>query len=131
MSMLPDAKASVLLGTGEGACYTESRLSELYERNGMKKAVKAQINWISLEDGGRKNILPVGMRYCPIIIFESDQSGDTLWSAEIYNTSIDGNHSIADVSYLVDDGAPFRLLQPGNRFSLYEGQRVVADGVVM
>jgi hypothetical protein len=97
----------------------------------MKKAVKAQINWMSLEDGGRKNILPVGMRYCPIIIFESDQSDDTLWSAEIYNTSIDGSLSIADVSYLVDDGAPFRLLKPGNRFSLYEGQRVVAEGVVI
>ena len=97
----------------------------------MKKAVRAQINWRTLEDGGRKSILPVGMRYCPIIIFESDQSDDTLWSAEIYNTSIDGMLSIADVSYLVDDGAPFRLLQPGNRFSLYEGQRVVAEGVVI
>jgi len=97
----------------------------------MKKAVKAQINWIPLEDGGRKNILPVGMRYCPIIIFESNQSDDTLWSAEIYNTSIDGNRSIADISYLVDDGAPFRLLQPGNKFSLYEGHRVIADGVVI
>ena len=97
----------------------------------MKHAVKAQINWISLEEGGRKNILPVGMRYCPVIIFESDQSGDTLWSAEIYNTSIDGRRSIADVSYLVDDGAPFSLLQPGNRFSLYEGQRVVAEGIVL
>ena len=97
----------------------------------MKKAVKAQINWMSLEDGGRRSILPVGMRYCPIIIFESDQSDSTLWSAEIFNTSIEGRCSIADVSYLVDDGAPFRLLQPGNKFSLYEGQRVVAEGVVI
>ena len=69
----------------------------------MKKAVKAQIDWITLEDGGRRNILPVGMRYCPIIIFESNQSDNTLWSAEIYNTSIDGNRSIADVPYFPPD----------------------------
>ena len=97
----------------------------------MKKAVKAHIDWISHEDGGRRNVLPIGMRYCPIIIYETEQSGDTLWSAEIYNTSINGRHSIADVSYLVDDGAPYRLLRPGNRFSLFEGQRVVAEGIVM
>lgn len=64
-------------------------------------------------------------------MFESEQSDNTLWSAEIYNTSIDGRRSVADVSYLVYDGAPFSLLQPGNRFSLYEGQRVVAEGVVI
>ena len=117
MSLLPHVRASVF----------DCKEIEA----GMKKAVKAQINWISQEDGGRKNILPIGMRYCPIIIFESEQSSNTLWSAEIFNTFIDGRLSIADLSYLVDDGAPYRLLRPGNRFSLYEGQRVVAEGVVM
>ncbi|MDR2558785.1 MAG: hypothetical protein LBC86_04475 [Oscillospiraceae bacterium] len=95
----------------------------------MKKTVKAQINWIPIEDGGRKNILPVGMRYCPVIVFEVEQSGETLWSAEIYNTSIEGRISVADVSFLVDN-APQHLLQAGNKFSLYEGQSVVAVGTV-
>jgi len=96
----------------------------------MKKIVKAQLNWTSFEDGGRKNILPIGMRYCPIIVFDTEQNGSTLWSAEIYNTYIDGRISTADVSYLVED-APFYLLKPNNKFSLYEGQRVVAEGIVV
>ena len=95
----------------------------------MKKVAQARINWLPVEDGGRKNILPIAMRYCPIIVFPAEQSGSTLWSAEIYNTSIDGRTSVADVSYLVDD-APYHLLQSGNRFSLYEGQRIVAEGII-
>ena len=95
----------------------------------MKNVVKAQINWTLPEDGGRKNILPIGMRYCPIIVFESGQSDKTLWSAEIYNTSINDRISIADLSYLADD-APYHLLQTKNKFFLYEGQRVIAEGVI-
>ena len=95
----------------------------------MKKIVQARINWTPPEHGGRKNILPIGMRYCPIIVFESEQSGSTLWSAELYNTAIEGRTSVADVSYLVDE-APYHLLKSGGEFLLYEGQRVVAQGVV-
>ena len=95
----------------------------------MKNMAKARINWMSVEDGGRKNILPIGMRYCPIIVFEKEQTGDTLWSAEIYNTSVDGRKSTADLSFLSDE-APRRLLQTGNKFFLYEGQRVIAEGIV-
>ena len=95
----------------------------------MKKIVEAQINWFQPEKGGRKNILPVGMRYCPIIVFEKEQTGETLWSAEIYNTSIDGRKSIADLSFL-SDKAPQLLLETGNKFFLYEGQRVIAEGIV-
>jgi hypothetical protein len=95
----------------------------------MKKIVEAQINWIQPEKGGRKNILPVGMRYCPIIVFESEKSDKTLWSAEIYNTEIKERTSIADLSYLADD-APYHLLQAKNKFSLYEGQSIIAKGII-
>ena len=95
----------------------------------MKRVVQAMIDWTLPEHGGRKNILPVGMRYCPIIVFESEQSANSLWSAELYNTAINGRTSIADVSYLVDE-APYHLLKSGEKFLLYEGQRVVAQGVV-
>ena len=96
----------------------------------MKKTAKARITWMPIEDGGRKHILPVGMRYCPIIVFEAENSGETLWSAEVYNTSIEGRLSYADVSYLVNE-APFDLLTVGNKFSLYEGQSVVAEGAII
>ena len=96
----------------------------------MKNVKQAKINWTATENGGRKNILPVGMRYCPIIVFESEQSGKTLWNAEVYNTNIKDRASTADISYLADD-APYHLLKQGNKFSLYEGQRVVAEGVIL
>ena len=95
----------------------------------MNKTVKANLNWTPVEEGGRKVILPVGMRYCPIIVFESEQTTDSLWSAQVYNTSIDGRRSTADISYL-SDNAPHHLLRSGAVFKLYEGQRVVAEGIV-
>ena len=95
----------------------------------MKKTVKAKLTWIPIEQGGRKTVMPIGMRYCPIIVFNSEQTADSLWCAELFNTSIEDRRSIADITYLVDN-APFHLLKPGNTFCLYEGQRVVAEGVV-
>jgi hypothetical protein len=94
-----------------------------------KKTVKARLSWTPFEEGGRKHILPVGMRYCPIIVFEAENAPETLWSAEVYNTAIDGNTSDADVSYLAGN-APYHLLQPGSRFCLYEGHRIVAEGII-
>ena len=96
----------------------------------MKRKVKSQITWALPKDGGREYVLPIGMRYCPIIVFIGKQDSDSLWSAEIYNTSIDDRVSIAELSYLVD-AAPDYLLHTGNEFLLYEGQSVVAKGVVL
>ncbi|MDR2167270.1 MAG: hypothetical protein LBE35_05400 [Clostridiales bacterium] len=95
----------------------------------MKKTVEARINWALVEDGGRKTILPIGMRYCPILVFDGEQSDESLWTATVYNTKIDDRQSIAEVSYLADD-APYQLLESGRRFFLYEGQRIVANGVI-
>jgi len=36
MSILPEARASILLGTGEGACYGDGRLSRLSEQDGIE-----------------------------------------------------------------------------------------------
>jgi len=93
----------------------------------MKKTMKAVIHWMPPEEGGRKAVIPVGMRYCPMLVFENEQPGDSQWSAEVYNNVVDGRTSSADVSYLMED-APMYLLQPGKKFMLYEGQRVVAEG---
>jgi len=96
-----------------------------------KTIAKAQIDWILKENGGRKNILPVGMRYCPIIVFENEQSSSSLWSAEVYNTEINTRQSIADVSYLSEDAPHHIFEQTGRKFFLYEGQSVVAEGVIL
>jgi len=95
----------------------------------MSKTVRAQIIWTSVEDGGRKTILPVGMRYCPILVFDDEQCGDTLWSAAVYNKEINKRQTIADISYMADD-APHQLLQSGKKFFLFEGQQVVGEGIV-
>ena len=95
----------------------------------MKKIAKADITWMPYEQGGRKMTLPVGIKYCPIIVFNSEQSSDALWCAELFNVSVNGRKSVADITYLVDN-APFYLLKSGNEFSLYEGQRIVAEGVI-
>ena len=96
----------------------------------MIKSVKADILWTPAEEGGRKHILPVGMRYCPIISLENIESNKGLWSAVVINRDINGRKSIADISYLVDE-APYHLLKSGQKFLLYEAQQVVAEGVVM
>lgn len=96
----------------------------------MKKIVQAKIDWTPVEDGGRKVIPPVGMHYGPMIVFESETPTDTIWSASIYNTSIDGRTTISDLSYLVDD-APYHLLTSGSKFRLFEHQYLVAEGVIL
>ena len=95
----------------------------------MKKFMQAEIEWITPEDGGRKTVMPITMRYCPVIVFEQEQSGGSLWSAEIYNIEIHDRKSIAKVSFLMET-APFHLLSQGNKFSLYEGPRVVGEGII-
>ena len=100
----------------------------------MKKTVKAKIRWVSHENGGRTCVVPIGLKYCPLIIFdnlEPDNKGQTTWSAEIYNTDItESNVSLADVSYLMPNG-PMELLQLGNIFNLYEGHNLVAKGAII
>ena len=92
--------------------------------------VKAIIYWRAAEDGGRKDMVPPHMRYCPVIVFENEKATGSAWSAEVYNTEIDGLKTLAKLSYLFDE-APFENLQKGNKFKLYEGKNVVADGEVL
>ena len=97
----------------------------------MKKVAKARIEWMPASEGGRRNIMPIGMRYCPIIVMEEAKAVDsTLWSAEVYNTAIENRTSFADLSYLSHE-APHHLLTSERRFDLYEGQAVVGRGVII
>lgn len=107
------------------------------------KFVKAKIEWVvSIErippvldekDREKKNA------YSPIIIFENqyncpifnrNKSNVPLWSAIIFNEEIIGNASISILSYLVDE-APNEFLKLGNKFKLYEGINVVAQGEII
>jgi len=104
-----------------------------------KKVVKAMINWLSPEQGGKKNIIsqfrdnkdnPI-IRYNPNIFFDGVDFGEVTWSADIYikdlNEDLESNISL---SFLVE-WAPFELLKSGQSFKLYEGAKLVATGTIV
>lgn len=97
----------------------------------MKKVVKAQITWISHENGGRKNPPLVGTRYCPIVIFnDMNEKNYNLWSADFICNEIDDNlNSIVDFAFLSEE-APISYLIHGNAFELFEGNKKVAFGKI-
>ena len=96
----------------------------------MKIWMEAHVNWIHFEKGGRQKHLPNNTKYFPIIVFP-DYETDGAWSAEIFTNSInDNNESLIDISFLMLE-APFELLNPGVKFELYEGKKMVASGVML
>ncbi len=98
----------------------------------MKKIVKAQITWITQENGGRKNPPVIGTRYCPIVVFDTmDKGKGEFWSADFICTEVNVKmNSIVDFAFLVED-APTEYLVNGNKFELFEGNKKVAFGVII
>lgn len=93
----------------------------------------ARITWLTPEEGGR-HLPPSGLHYVAPVRLE-DQTAEPAgadWSLVVDriaqpSESIDW---IAEVRYLVDE-APRKLLRPGARFTLYEGKKCVARGVIL
>ena len=97
--------------------------------NKKKNSILCEITWISYQDGGRKCPFPAGEDgyYYPLIKFK-DQNQVEAWSAAILVEKTNNLHSIAELSFAVDN-APFELLKPNKNFQLYEGFRLVATGI--
>ncbi|MDE6013638.1 MAG: hypothetical protein K2G50_01690 [Anaeroplasmataceae bacterium] len=97
----------------------------------MSNIVEARLFWISKEDGGRESIV-IGdnLKYCPIISFD-DCPLEKKYSSKITKSILKGE-LITDVelTYLVDS-APFENLQSNKKFKLYEGNMLVAKGVIL
>lgn len=92
----------------------------------------AEISWIDYKDGGRQNIPTINEKYYPIIVIEEDRFDTTnsLWSSLIINKKfINSNKTQAELSYLLED-APDKLTK-NCKFKLYEGSKLVANGVVV
>lgn len=96
----------------------------------MGKYFSAQIDWISLENGGRKTIPPDGTRYSPIIkVADKDFYGD--WSVDFICTKIiNGNQMIVNLSFL-SPNAPESMLEKGKKIYLLEGDKKVATGLIL
>ena len=98
----------------------------------MRKTVKARLYWLGKEDGGRDTIiLGENLLYCPIIRFADEDTEDVSWSSKITRSIyIDKLTTDVDLTYLVDS-APFEQLQTNKKFCLYEGKKLVAQGIIL
>ena len=96
----------------------------------MSKKIKAKIFWIPYEQGGRKEI-PFSDKYAPIIkIINPKFEYNDFWSIFVMNKSfVSENVTIANMEYL-SDSAPDNL-SANTEFKLYEGNKMVATGVVL
>jgi hypothetical protein len=97
------------------------------------RKIMARINRVSADEGGRKHP-PLGPRYSTAARFEkaASQWPQEAWSvvAEFTKASDDSSCVEAELRLLAPD-APAHLLDPGSKFELYEGRRLVARGEVL
>lgn len=96
----------------------------------MKEYVNVKIRWFMHESKARQRHIDKNVKYCPIIDFQDTLYNDIDWSAEIYSEEAnDDGISNARLSFLSKD-APFELLQEGAEFTLREGCKIVAKGII-
>jgi len=94
----------------------------------------ARIRWLRADEGGRLQP-PPGPRYSTVALFEEqteEQWRHEAWSLviDLHGQPDDSGYQFADIRFLAEDG-PTKWLQPSCMFSLYEGEKKVADGIVL
>jgi hypothetical protein len=93
----------------------------------------ARIHWLPAAEGGRKHP-PLGSRYSTAARFEKEAKKwpQEAWSivAEFSKEVGDSSCVEAEIRFLTPE-APAHLLEPGNKFELYEGRRLVARGEIL
>lgn len=96
--------------------------------------LKAKIKWVSKENGGRQ-YLPTNDKYGPQIkitkpLIETNKVKNIQWSLLVnIKETINANETIAEVRYLAIE-APDNLYK-GVEFELYEGNNLVANGIII
>lgn len=96
----------------------------------MSRKFEAKICWLSETQGGRKDI-PLGDKYAPIIkLTKTQHKLNDFWSVFVFNKKkISINETLSNIEYL-SDNAPDNL-SAGVEFVLYEGSKMVANGIVL
>ena len=96
----------------------------------MSRKFEAKICWLSETQGGRKDI-PLGDTYAPIIkLTKTQHKLNDFWSVFVFNKKkISINETLSNIEYL-SDNAPDNL-SAGVEFVLYEGSKMVANGIVL
>ena len=97
----------------------------------MRTKVRAKLNWIPFEQGGRKTII-IGekLKYCPIIKYDNEDLAKEAWSVFIDSSMLSGNNVTYITLTYFSDEAPFEKLQVGKEFALFEGRKLVAKGII-
>lgn len=97
----------------------------------MNNKMMARIKWMTEEQGGRKTI-PWDDKYGPVVVIKGNliNLSETVWSLLVSNKeSISEYETIAEIKYLFEN-AP-QNLHRGVEFELYEGSKLVANGIVL
>ena len=95
-----------------------------------KMAVKAKVIWAKFEDGGKKEIPPLGVIFYPTIKLNVD-SDTRNWSFSLINKQFFTDYqTVSDIGFLMEN-APHYLLKSGTKFTLYEGAKEIAYGEVI
>ena len=95
--------------------------------------MQAIIRFIPFERGGR-TAPPMAEGYASVAKFERDPSEQPrYWSIRLRDVrQLNGPECVqADIEFLVPDHAPQELMEAGNRFMIFEGHKIVANGVLL
>ena len=98
----------------------------------MNKNFHAEIRWLSAKQGGRQTGIPFSDKYAPIINIKDNPYSEhnANWSVFVNNIEqISDLVTIAEIHYL-SDMAPDNL-KKDLKFELYEGNKLVALGIIL
>lgn len=99
--------------------------------------MQAQVRWKTKSEGGRSRP-PAGVgspSYATVVRFTDSNEPwppENAWSLVIEKIGLEGDEYewLANVRYLVDE-APHDELRPNRAFELYEGNKLVATGLLI
>ena len=97
----------------------------------MSQKFSARIKWLSKEQGGRQ-CLPSLDKYGAVMKVKNPTTSieNIFWSLIVENQKqVDALETIAEVYYLVEE-APDNL-EKGIEFDLFEGNKLVAKGIIL
>ena len=102
------------------------KVIDSYYKNNANRCL-AEIYWVKLEDGGRRNV-PFTDTYFPQIVLDNEEMNEIAWNAYVINKyqMKKDRMTIADI-ILLSEKCPYEL-KIDRKFKLYEGNRLVAIG---
>lgn len=96
------------------------------------KTAEAIVDWIRVDENGNLSIPAPQVRYSTVSRFESlaDQYPTEAWSVVVENLRfLSQSKTLSKIRFLVE-GGPDEVFTEGARFDLYEGEKLVAKGVI-